>query len=253
MADETQTTDQTVEVEQAPANIEAQTEQPAQTAETVIAPEAELKGVESTTDDNGVVEYAPSGNAALDVTLTFIGSLGITGDDPAMQAAAKGDFSILEAKLATLGDKARGWQQMIELGKSVYKDAEARRTEQVKRTDAAILSVVQSTENWNEIKSWAAKNATPEEKAELNRMVDAGPVQARAAATLLLEAYRKASGTAVNPRSPLSPNASPAAAVSEGPLSPREYSQAVAKLRAELGTRMESSPQYRALRSRLAR
>ena len=252
MADETQPTENTPVIEQPVETVVEQTD-PAPVTETIIPPEPVIENIESSTDDQGIVEYEPSGNPALDVTLSFIGSLGITGDDPAMQAAAKGDFSILEAKLATMGDKARGWQQMVELGKSVYKEAENRRAEQSSRTDAAILSVVQTPENWNEIKTWAAKNATPEEKAELNRMVDAGPVQARAAATLLLEAYRKSTGTAVNPRSPLNPSASPAAAVEQGPMTPREYSLAVAKLRTELGTRMESSPQYRALRARLAR
>lgn len=243
----------------APAPVEqvqtppAQTEQPAAPVSALVTPpEAPTNALNSEVTEDGSVEYEQTGIPALDVSLTFFGSLGIAGDDTAMAAAAKGNFALLEAKLATMGDKAQGWQQMVALAKSAYTDSVSKMAEASKKTDAAILSVVQSADNWNAIKAWAAKNADPAEKAEINRMIDAGPVQARAAATLLLEAYKKAPGNSINPPSPLG-NASPAAEISGGLLSPREYAQEVATLHRKLGTRMESSPEYRALQRRLAR
>lgn len=232
-------------VNQAPA--------PAPEGELVTPPEPTTSVLDNAVvADDGTVEYEPTGDAALDVALSFIGNLGIAGNDPAMQAAAVGNFALLEAKLATLGDKAQGWQQMIALAKQAQAASAAKVAEQVAQTDKAILSVVQSADNWKAITTWAAKTATPEEKAEINRMIDGGPVQARAAATLLLEAYRKATGTAINPPNPAR-SASPAADTSGGPLSPREYATAVAALHRKLGTRMESSQEYRALQARLAR
>lgn len=208
--------------------------------------------LEDKVGEDGVVEYEPTGNAALDVSLTFFGSLGIAAADPAMVQATKGDFSLLEAKLATMGDKAQGWQQMVALAKQVHSESTKAAAEQAQKTDAAILAVVQSKENWSAIVAWAAKNADPAEKAEINRMIDAGPVQARAAATLLLEAYKKATGTAITPRDPAG-NASGVSEVSGQPLNAREYATAVASLHRKLGSRMEGSAEYRALQRRLVR
>lgn len=237
---------------QVPADPAAAPAAPA--APLVEPPKVEVDQVASEDLGDGTVAYQPTGDAALDVALGFIGNLGIDGTDPAVVAAANGEFALLEAKLATLGDKAQGWQQMVNLAKDAYQRAQVRFKDHVEKTDKAILGVVQSADNWNAIKAWAASNATPEEKAAVNAMIDAGPVQARAAATLLLNAYRKATGTVINPASPTRTNASGEAPTDNGgKLSPREYSQAVADLHRKLGSRMESSPEYRALRQRLAR
>ena len=208
--------------------------------------------IASDVTDEGAIVYAETGNVALDVALGFFGNLGLASSDPAISAAAKGNFAILEAKLAALGDKAQGWQQMVALAKGAYTDSVAKYTESVAATDKAILSVVQSAENWNAIKAWAAKNSDPAEKAAINKMIDGGPVQARAAATLLLQAYKAASGTVITPANPAR-DASGQPADVTGPLTQREYATAVNALHRKLGTRMESSPEYRALKQRLAR
>lgn len=237
---------------QAPADQEGAPAAPE--ANLVAPPDTKVDNVPSETGEDGSVVYEQTGDAALDVALGFIGGLGIAGDDPAVVQAANGDFSLLEAKLATLGDKAAGWQQMINLAKDAYERAQKNFAAHVEATNKAVLSVVESADNWNAIKSWAGANATPEEKAAINQMIDAGPVQARAAAALLLNAYRKATGTAINPASPVRPNASgEAASDNGGRLNARDYSIAVAELHRKLGSRMEGSPEYRALRQRLAR
>jgi hypothetical protein len=213
----------------------------------------EVAEVPGETAEDGTVSFEPTGDTALDVALDFIGNLGISGQDPALVAAANGNFALLEAKLAVLGDKAAGWQQMIALAKDAYSRSQTAYNDHVAKTDAAILGVVQSADNWAAIKNWAAANGTPEEKAEINRMIDAGPVQARAAATLLLEAYKKATGTVINPASAARNASGESPADGNGKLNSRDYAAAVRQLHLKLGSRMESSQEYAALQRRLAR
>lgn len=199
------------------------------------------------------VEYNPTGDAGLDVALAFVGKLGIAGDHPAMVAAGKGDFGLLKAALATLGDKARGWEQMVALGEQAY----TRNTEKAATQQAQVKSVVTAVAGdeatWTAVQAWAKDNASPEEKAEINKLFDSGVMGARAAATILVDAYKKASGTVVNPTSAIRAGASATPDTSNGPLSPREYHAAVQNLRSRMGTRMDASPEYAALRSRLRR
>ena len=217
----------------------------------VIAPPENHPTIESSADEDGVITFAPTGDAALDVSLTFLGNLGFAGDDPAMVAAASGDFALLEAKLAVLGDKAAGWQQMVNLAKDAHARSAKAVADQVAASSAAVLAVAGSKENWSNIVSWAAKNADPAEKTAINQMIDAGPVQARAAATLLLNAYNAANGNVVKPRNPAR-DPSGAAPSGTGKLSPSEYSAAVQELHNRLGYGMEQSPEYADLRRRLA-
>lgn len=243
------------------ASITAPAQQaPASPAEVAQAPEpivtpptAKVEEIPSSAAEDGVtVVYDKTGDAALDVALDFVGRMGIAGNDPAMVAAANGDFSLIEAKLAVLGDKAAGWQQMVNLAKDAYQRSSAMATAASEAIDKAVISVVGSADNWSQITAWAVQNASPEEKAAINQMIDAGPVQARAAASILLEAYSKAKGTVINPRSPARNPSGEAPSASNTKLSPREYSAAVAELHRKLGSRMETSPEYKALRARLA-
>lgn len=225
---------------------------PAPASELITPPSVEVEAIPSEAAEDGTITYNPTGDAALDVALTFLGGLGIGGEDPALVAAANGQFALLEAKLATMGDKAAGWPQMLALAKDAYQRSKTAAEAQVKQVDAAILSVVQSADNWAAIKSWAAQNASPEEKAAINAMIDAGPVQARAAATLLLGKFREATGTVINPATAVRNASGENPAAGNLKLNARDYNLAVADLHRKLGSRMESSEEYAALRRRLA-
>jgi hypothetical protein len=199
------------------------------------------------------VTYETTGDAGLDVALSFVGNLGIGPEHPAMVATAKGDFSLIEAHLATLGDKATGYQQMVQLAKDAYGRSEATKAATAQKVSAAVLAVAGGQEQWDAVKAWAGKEASPEEKTALNAMFDAGPVQARAAAMLLTTMYRDASGTTVNPKKAVGQGSAGTQVPSDGPLNPREYHAAVQQLRTTLGSRMDASPEYAALRARLRR
>lgn len=219
---------------------------PAQEASEQAPPESgqpKVEEVPSSVDDAGVVIYEETGDAGLDLALSFIGGLGISGSDPAMVAAANGDFSFLEAKLSTLGDEARGWEKHIEIGKQAYqRQLDVYKAEQGK-TLAAAHAVVGGEANWKNLIAWAGTVATPDEKAALNAMFDAGPIQAQAAARSILAAYEQAKGTTVRPSNPAS------AASGSTPAAPKaltraEYAKEVDALYRKLGNRMDNSPEY---------
>lgn len=220
---------------------------PAAPAATPATPEAPAPATGET------VAYDPTGDVGLDIALGFVGKLGIAADHPAMQATATGDFSLIKAHLATMGDKAQGWEQMVALAEASFTRTSAAAADTKAKVSAAVVQVAGSADTWNTIKSWASANATPDEKAQINSMFDAGPVSARAAAILLKDAYSKANGTVVEPKSAVNNGASGAASATAGPLSPKQYAAEVRELHNKLGTRMETSSEYAALRRRFAR
>lgn len=223
--------DPKLSAEPAPANPQAAAADPAGEAETV--------------------SYDKTGDVGLDMALDFVGKLGIKSDHPAMAATATGDFSLIKAHLASMGDKAQGWEQFVALAEASYTRQTQEAETQAKAISAAVVAVAGTPEAWAAIKDWASKNATADEKSAINAMFDAGPVQARAAAIMLRDLHAKAAGTTVNPKSAVRKDAS-ADTVTTGALNQREYAAEVRKLHAKLGTRMEQSQEYAALRQRFA-
>lgn len=208
-----------------------------------------VDAVPSDKDADGLVVYDPTGDAGLDFSLAFIGSLGIEGTDPAMVAAANGDFSFLEAKLAAMGDKAKGWEQHIALGKQAYsRQLEAFKAEQGK-TLAAVHAVAGGEDQWKALVAWAGTQVSPEEKEALDAMFDAGPVSAAMAARMLVQAHAEAKGTTVKPANPAqsASNVAPAAPTA---LTAANYHKEVDALYRQIGSRMDTSPEYAAIRAK---
>lgn len=208
-------------------------------------PEAVQEGTE--------FRYQPTGDAGLDVSLAFFGKLGLGPEDPAITAATNGKFELLEAKLTVLGDKAAGWEQFVALAKDAHQrvtSAEEARTGEI----AGVVTKVAAAANvsWDEVKAWAGANATPAEKQAVNAMLTADPVQARAAANMLVELYRNAGGTTIEPQSAVSTTASGGStSTNNGALSPTQYKAEVAALVAKIGAhRIDSSKEYAALKQR---
>lgn len=216
------------------------------------APQGEQPKVDqvpSNTDDAGVVVYDPTGDAGLDFSLAFIGSLGIEGTDPAMVAAANGDFSFIEAKLAAMGDKAKGWEQHIALGKQAYnRQLDVFKAEQGK-TLAAVHAVAGGEDQWKALVAWAGTQVSPEEKAALDAMFDAGPTSAAMAARMLVQAHAEAKGTTVKPANPAQA-ASGIAPAAPTALTQANYAKEVDALYQQIGSRMDTSPEYAALRAK---
>jgi hypothetical protein len=194
-----------------------------------------------------VVVYEKTGDAGLDVALQYVGERGFGPDHPAIVAATKGDFAILEAELAKLGDKAPGSKAFVELAKQSYE----RKQESVKSAESATAKVVHDAvggpENWAAIKEWATANADPDEKRQLNAAFAAGGFAAQAAAEKLAQLYQRQGG---KPKSVVKANATPVSNSGGGPLDPKAYGREVAALHAKLGNKMEGSQEYQSLVSR---
>lgn len=201
----------------------------------------------------GVVSFEPTGDVGLDMSLEFLGKQGFGIDHPAMKAAEQGDFTVLEALLAQ--KNVQGWQQMVALGKAGYERMQNSQKEAVSKTRDLVEQVAGGKEEWAAIQSWARENATPEERNEINAMLNAGGLQAKTAATYLKDAYARAANVNVDPPDARSFKAGDnrSAPASNGPLTASAYTEAVQELSRKLGSRMESSKEYAELgRRRLA-
>lgn len=178
--------------------------------------------------DEGAVSYAETGDGTLDVALAFVGRLGIGPEDAAMQAATRGDFSLLKAKLASLGQTAQGWEQFVALGEKAFSTFSATEATKAEATQAAVFEVAGGPEAWKEISAWATANADPEEKDQINAMFAQGGLAARAAASFLANSYYGTAGVTKQPVDAAGHVPNGSHANHNSPLSPDEYRKAVA-------------------------
>lgn len=194
-------------------------------------------------------EYEPTGDVGLDMALAFVSKAGIGSTHPAMIAAQAGDFSILKATLAAKG--TAGWEQFVALGEASYKRTSEANSAKQAKDQAAIFNLAGGKEAWGEVQQWAGANATPEEKVEINALLNQGGLAAKGAVQYLLSAYAKAGNVTVEPKDAIG-NAARGGSPSgnAGPLSPREYADAVGQLNHKLNGRLEGSKEYDALQRR---
>ena len=197
-----------------------------------------------------VVKFDPTGDAALDVALDYLSGLGFKPGDPAVEAAREGDFAALEAKLLALGDKAKDRDRYLALARSAYEKVQAKTEKHNTEVAALVHAAVGGADQWTAIQSWASKQASPEEKAQINAAFAAGGLQAKAAAKYLSDAFTRAGR----------PGLSKTSAVKEGagtpdtgttPLTAKAYAKAVEDLaRSAKGREISNMPEYQALRQR---
>lgn len=195
-----------------------------------------------------------TGDPALDIALNFFVKAGVKLDDPVLKAASEsGDFSLLEAKLATMDpSKARGWEKHVELAKGVHsKLAEAEKAK-VAATTKLIHDAVGGEKAWADIKAWAAANAEPAERESVNAALKAGGLQAKAMAAYMRDTFLRKTGAPKDPTASVStPGAKPGAGQGEYALSPRAYTAAVEELAQKIGkNRVDTSPEYKQLQAR---
>lgn len=203
------------------------------------------------TDTDGAVTYADTGDAGLNMALGFVGKLGLGPDDAAIKAAGTGDFSMLKAKLAGLGDKAKGWEQYVALAEKSHADTVKATDAKVQKDTEVIHGAVGGKEQWAAISTWAAANAEPEEKAAVNSALKQGGLVAKVMALWLAERHSKANGTVKEPAPAVAAGAAGKADNSgAGPLSAKEYAKEVQALRQKEGYGFENGQGYKALQAR---
>jgi hypothetical protein len=195
------------------------------------------------------VTYNPTGDAGLDMVLKFVGDLGYHPENPAMKAAMEGDFTLLEAELATKGVK--GYEAHMKLGQQAFTRTREATLAKQKADREAIEGAAGGAENWKAVQAWAAANAEPEEKAEVSKMLAAGGLQARITAEWLANLHAKATNVPVKDGEGLPVAKVKGTPDTSGALSPREYADAVAKARRDhRGGGFEESPAYKNLQAR---
>jgi hypothetical protein len=203
-----------------------------------VAPEAVAK-----------FNYNPTGDVGMDMALGFVGNLGYSPDHPAMKSAMDGDFGPIKAALKALGAKATGWENHVALAEKADKDHRTTESARIAKDTANVHEAVGGEERWKAISTWAGKEATPEEKADVNNALKQGGITARLMAQWLAEKYNKAGGTTKVPAEVVKDGAKGAPAAT-GALSASAYAMEVQALRGKMGYKMDGSPQYAALQAR---
>lgn len=215
---------------------------------------APAASADAPTAQGSPISYEKTGDPGMDLALGFLGKLGLGPEDPAMAAAGNGDFALLKAKLALMGDKAQGWEAVIALGEQSFKTLQANQQAAAQKTQDAILSVFgedkdAAAKQWAAVREWAKANAEPEERAAVNAALAAGGIAAKAMAAYLQGLYQKHPSAVIEPTTVTKVGGS-AASNNSGALSPSAYKDAVAALWAKLGSGMNTSPEYKALQAR---
>jgi hypothetical protein len=195
------------------------------------------------------VAYEPTGDVGLDMALDFIGKAGVGIDHPAMKAAQAGDFDLLKATLAQKG--VQGWEQFVKLGEAAYAKIAKETDAKAQATRAAIYKEAGGEAEWAAIQKWAGSNATPEEKTQINSLLNQGGLAAKSAVKYLVDTYNRANNVVVEPKDGLvNAGRGTGPAGNAGPLSPSNYASEVQALHRKLGGRMESSQEYASLQAR---
>ena len=198
-------------------------------------------------DTSQEFSYDPTGDAGLDYALNFVGKLGYGDTHPAIQAAQKGDFSLIRAELATKG--VAGSDAVLALAEQAYTRFAAEDAKKSEELAGFAAQAAGSAENWAVVRAWAAVEATPQEKAQVNAALSQGGLVAQGVISQLVNLYQQKHTLPKDAATVAKPGEAGTAAPSNEPMTAKAYAQAVEALRQKLGNRTEGSPEYAALQS----
>lgn len=222
----------------APAALDLATPAPAAPAAAPVAP-----------PEPAAVAFAETGDPGLDFALGFLGKLGIGPELPEMQAALSGDFGLLAAKLATMGDKAKGHEQVLALAKQSYERQSSAAQAKVAEATRAVHEAVGGEETWNAIKTWAAESIPEEDRTAISAVLKAGGPAAAIVAEGLRARYAAQPGATVRGAGVVADGARLAPSATAAGLTAKEFTQAVATLARRVGD-VDGHPEYKALQAR---
>ena len=198
-------------------------------------------------DTSNEFAYDPTGDAGLDYALNFVGKLGYGDTHPAIIAAQKGDFSLIRAELATKG--VAGSDAVLALAEQAYTRFAAEDAKKAEELAGFAAQAAGSPENWAVVRAWAAQEATPQEKAQVNAALAQGGLVAQGVISQLVNLYQQKHTLPKDAAAVARPGEAGTAAPSNEPMTAKVYAQAVEALRQKLGNRTEDSPEYAALQS----
>ena len=209
--------------------------------------DAPADGVTPNPDTSQEFSYDPTGDAGLDYALNFVGKLGYGDAHPAILAAQKGDFSLIRAELATKG--VAGSDAVLALAEQAYTRFSAEDAKKSEELAGFAAQAAGSAENWAVVRAWAAQEATPQEKAQVNAALSQGGLVAQGVISQLVVLYQQKHTLPKDAATVAKPGEAGTAAPSNEPMTAKAYAQAVEALRQKLGNRTEDSHEYAALQS----
>ena len=232
---------------QPPAPAPAPATPPAPAPAPAVLLETPAEPVTPNPDTANEFTYDPTGDAGLDYALNFVGKLGYGDTHPAIIAAQKGDFSLIRAELATKG--VAGSDAVLALAEQAYTRFAAEDAKKSEELAGFAAQAAGSAENWAVVRAWAAQEATPQEKAQVNAALSQGGLVAQGVINQLVTLYQQKHTLPKDAADVAKPGAAGTAAPSNEPMTAKAYAQAVEALRQKLGNRAEDSPEYAALQS----
>ena len=202
--------------------------------------------------DSSADAFVKTGDPGFDLSLDFATKLGLRPSDLEVKLAFdEGNFDLLEAKLAAMGDKAAGYKEHLALAKGYFEKEVQREMANIASCEKAIYGVFGGQENWDEVRDWVKGSDLKSQLPIINKMLDAGPVEAEMAALYINSKYNQAAGTVVEPKSAVHQAHSTNQADTYA-LSPSEYNEKLNQLIEKVGIQgIDSSPEYNKLRHRL--
>lgn len=195
--------------------------------------------------------FAKSDDQGLNYSLSFLARHGFTADNPAVDAAMGGDFSLLKAELAQKG--IQGWEQALQLGEQAYGRAVDKQKAQQAEVGKVVTQVAEEFGvDWEAAVAHVGSSASPAEKAAINNLLS-DPATARIAASFITGSFLNADGVERDPLvNAAGDNATAAAKPANGKLSRAEFTKEMAALRGKLGDSYINSPEAQALFARRA-
>lgn len=209
--------------------------------------DATADGVTPNPDTSQEFSYDPTGDAGLDYALNFVGKLGYGDTHPAIIAAQKGDFSLIRAELATKG--VAGSDAVLALAEQAYTRFSAEDAKKAEELAGFAAQAAGSADNWAVVRAWAAQEATPQEKAQVNAALAQGGLVAQGVISQLVALYQQKNTLPKDAADVAKPGAVGTAATGTAPMTAKAYAQAVEALRQKLGNSTDGSPEYAALQS----
>jgi hypothetical protein len=209
-------------------------------------------------EQSGIAYYQSTGNAALDAALKFVVDAGLDDDHPAIKAAEKNDFTLLEAYFAQ--NPVAGWETMLRIGKEAVGNVLKQHADKAAAVEAANkeagVAIFGSEENLNAALDYVGTNAgaSPDEVAALQSALSGGGIMAQAALLFIADVYNSAQGVTRPPihnvtaptAHPVTPGAGPA-------INRMQFAAECKKLHAQFGDSFTQTPQYAALAARVKR
>jgi len=198
------------------------------------------------------VQFDKSGDPGLDFAIDYVAKLGVLPTDPEYLAAASGNFDLLRVKLATMGDKAQGYEAVLAVAEKSFKGLTEQREAANKARTELIVGELGSPAAWAALREWVKSNADEAERADINAGLNGSPLQAKMTVQYLKGLHAQAVNASNPPKSAVDTHAGATPPSGDsGPLSPKEYASAVVALGARLGGKpLESSPEYENLKRR---